>query len=51
MGITIAASTDGSYADDDIGGLRVAHDISLLREFGGMTPLESITAATLMARA
>jgi len=46
MGITIAASTDGSYADDDIGGLRVAHDIALLREFGGMTPLESITAAT-----
>jgi imidazolonepropionase-like amidohydrolase len=47
MGITIAASTDGSYADDDIGGLRVAHDIALLREFGGLTPLESITAATL----
>jgi imidazolonepropionase-like amidohydrolase len=46
MGITIAASTDGSYADDDIGGLRVAHDIALLREFGGLTPLESITAAT-----
>ena len=47
MGVTIAASTDGSYADDDIGGLRVAHDIALLREFGGLTPLESITAATL----
>ncbi len=47
MGIVIAASTDGSYADDDIGGIRVAHDIALLREFGGMTPLESITAATL----
>src|SRR5262245_15753629 len=46
MGITIAASTDGSYADDDIGGLRVAHDIALLRQFGGFTPLESITAAT-----
>jgi imidazolonepropionase-like amidohydrolase len=47
MGVTIAASTDGSYADDDIGGLRVAQDIALLREFGGLTPLESITAATL----
>ena len=31
----------------DIGGLRVAQDIALLREFGGLTPLESITAATL----
>ena len=47
LGVPIAASTDGSYADDDIGGLRVAQDIALLREFGGMTPLESITAATL----
>lgn len=47
MGVTIAASTDGSYADDDIGGLRVAQDIALLREFGGLSPLESITAATL----
>jgi imidazolonepropionase-like amidohydrolase len=47
MGVTIAASTDGSYADDDIGDLRIAHDIALLREFGGLTPLESITAATL----
>ena len=46
LGVTIAASTDGSYADDDIGGLRVAHDIALLREFGGLSPLESITAAT-----
>jgi imidazolonepropionase-like amidohydrolase len=46
-GVAIAASTDSSYADDDIGGLRVAHDIALLREFGGLTPLESITAATL----
>jgi imidazolonepropionase-like amidohydrolase len=47
MGVTIAAATDGSYADDDIGGIRIAHDIALLREFGGLTPLESITAATL----
>ncbi len=47
MGVSIAASTDGSYADDDIGGIRVAHDIALLREFGGLSPLESITAATL----
>ncbi len=47
MGVTIAASTDGSYTDDDTGGLRVAHDIALLREFGGLSTLESITAATL----
>ena len=47
LGVTIAASTDSSYADDDIGGLRVAHDIALLRESGGLSPLESITAATL----
>jgi imidazolonepropionase-like amidohydrolase len=47
MGVAIAASTDGSYDDDDTGDLRVAHDIALLREFGGLTPLESITAATL----
>jgi len=48
MGITIASATDGSYADaDDTGRIRVAHDIAMLREFGGFTPLESITAATL----
>ena len=47
LGVPIAASTDGSYAEDDIGDLRVAHDIALLREFGGLAPLESITAATL----
>lgn len=47
MGLAIAASTDGSYAEDDTGGLRLAHDIALLREFGGLSPLESITAATL----
>jgi imidazolonepropionase-like amidohydrolase len=47
MGVAIAASTDGSYDDDDIGDIRVAHDIALLREFGGLSPLESITAATL----
>lgn len=47
MGLAIAASTDGSYAEDDTGGLRLAHDIALLRDFGGLSPLESITAATL----
>jgi imidazolonepropionase-like amidohydrolase len=47
MGVPIVASTDGSYAEDDIGRMRVAHDIALMREFGGLTPLESITAATL----
>jgi imidazolonepropionase-like amidohydrolase len=47
LGITIAASTDGSYAEDDIGRIRVQHDIALLRQYGGFSPLESITAATL----
>lgn len=47
MGVPIVASTDGSYAEDEIGRMRVAHDIALMREFGGLTPLESITAATL----
>jgi imidazolonepropionase-like amidohydrolase len=47
QGIPIAASTDGSYAEDDIGQIRVAHDIALLREHGGISGLESITAATL----
>jgi imidazolonepropionase-like amidohydrolase len=46
-GVPIVASTDGSYAEDDIGRMRVAHDIALMREFCGLTPLESITAATL----
>jgi len=47
MGVPIVASTDGSYAEDDIGRMRVAHDIALMRDFGGLSPLESITAATL----
>ena len=48
LGITIAAATDGSYADnDDTGRIRIAHEIAMLREDIGMTPLESITAATL----
>ena len=48
LGVTIAAATDGSYADGTTpGGIRVAHEIAMLREFAGMTPLESITAATL----
>jgi imidazolonepropionase-like amidohydrolase len=47
LGITIAAATDGSYADkDDTGRIRIAHEIALLREHEGFTPLESITAAT-----
>ncbi len=29
MGVPIVASTDGSYAEDDIGRMRVAHDIAL----------------------
>jgi imidazolonepropionase-like amidohydrolase len=48
LGITVAAATDGSYADkDDTGRIRIAHEIALLREHAGFTPLESITAATL----
>jgi imidazolonepropionase-like amidohydrolase len=48
MGIPIAASTDGTYdAADDTGRVRVAHEIALYRELAGMTPLESVTAATL----
>ena len=47
LAITIAAATDGSYADgDDTGRIRVAHEIAMFREFAGMTPRESITAAT-----
>jgi imidazolonepropionase-like amidohydrolase len=47
LGITIAAATDGSYADgDDTGRIRVAHEIAMFREFAGMTPVESIAAAT-----
>jgi imidazolonepropionase-like amidohydrolase len=48
LGITIAAATDGSYADgDDTGRIRVAHEIAMLREHGGLSPLESVAAATL----
>jgi imidazolonepropionase-like amidohydrolase len=48
LGLPIAASTDGTYDDsDDTGRVRVAHEIALYRQLAGMTPLESITAATL----
>jgi imidazolonepropionase-like amidohydrolase len=48
LGITVAAATDGSYADkDDTGRIRIAHEIAMLREQAGYTPLESLTAATL----
>ena len=48
LGLAIAASTDGTYDDsDDTGRVRVAHEIALYRQVAGMTPLESITAATL----
>jgi imidazolonepropionase-like amidohydrolase len=47
LGIVIAAATDGSYADgDDSGRIRVAHEIAMFREFAGMSPVESIAAAT-----
>ena len=48
LGVGIAAATDGSYADqDDTGRIRVAHEIAMLREHAGFTPIESINAATL----
>jgi imidazolonepropionase-like amidohydrolase len=48
LDIVVAAATDGSYADgDDTGRIRIAHEIAVLREQIGYTPLESITAATL----
>jgi imidazolonepropionase-like amidohydrolase len=47
LGVPIAASTDGTYNDgDDTGRVRVAHEIALYRELAGMSPLESISAAT-----
>jgi imidazolonepropionase-like amidohydrolase len=47
LGITVAAATDGSYADhDDTGRIRLAHDIAMLRSDCGYSGLESITAAT-----
>lgn len=47
LGVPIAASTDGTYDDrDDTGRVRVAHEIALYRELAGMSPLESISAAT-----
>lgn len=47
LGVVVAAATDGSYADgDDTGRIRIAHEIAMLREHGGFTPLDSITAAT-----
>jgi imidazolonepropionase-like amidohydrolase len=47
LGITVAAATDGSYADqDDTGRIRLAHDIAMLRTDCGYSGLESITAAT-----
>jgi imidazolonepropionase-like amidohydrolase len=48
MGVAVAAATDGSYADkDDTGRIRIAHEIAVLRNEIGYSPLESITAATL----
>ena len=47
LGVPLAASTDGTYDDrDDTGRVRVAHEIALYRDLAGMSPLESITAAT-----
>lgn len=47
LGIPVATATDGSYEDgDDTGRIRVAHDIELLVQACGFTPLEAIVAAT-----
>jgi imidazolonepropionase-like amidohydrolase len=47
LGIRVAAATDGSYEDGyDTGRIRVAHDIELLVQACGFTPLEAISAAT-----
>jgi imidazolonepropionase-like amidohydrolase len=47
LGIPIAAATDGSYADgDDTGRIRLAHEMELMVQACGFTPLDAITAAT-----
>lgn len=47
LGVSVATATDGSYADgDDTGRIRIAHEIAMLREHAGLSPLESISAAT-----
>lgn len=47
LGIVVAAATDGSYEDgDDTARIRLAHEIEMLVEHGGFTPLEAIEAAT-----
>lgn len=49
LGIVVAASTDGTYEEnDDSARIRVADEIALLRE-AGFSPLESIVAATASA--
>ena len=48
LGVVIATGTDSTYADrEDTGRIRIAHEIAMLRDDGGFTPMESITAATL----
>lgn len=48
LGITVAASTDGSYGDgDSTAGIRIAHDIAAFQQDCGFTPVEAIRAATL----
>jgi imidazolonepropionase-like amidohydrolase len=49
LGIVVAASTDGTYEEnDDSARIRIADEIALLREVG-FSPLESIVAATASA--
>jgi imidazolonepropionase-like amidohydrolase len=48
LGVVVATGTDSTYADrEDTGRIRIAHEIAMLRDDGGFTPMESITAATL----
>lgn len=49
LGIVVAASTDGTYEEnDDSARIRIADEIAILREVG-FSPLESIVAATASA--
>ena len=48
LGIAVATGTDSTYADhEDTGRIRIGHEIAILRDETGYTPLESIACATL----
>ena len=47
LGVPVATGTDSTYADnEDTGRIRLGHEIAILRDEAGFTPLESITCAT-----